>query len=259
MSSRLRVEPDERRHEPHEEEAEAPAPRNYRMLRAVLLMIAVAGLAGGSWWAGHSNKPAAPEMSALPEIHADAGPVKEAPADPGGMVVPDQDSALLNHDARAKPEELLPPPEAVKPRPVAAAPLPTAATAPPVAATAPPQPAPLQQAVPAQVAVAPAPAPAAPIGGPVPKVAPLTAIVGGYRLQLGALKGEDAAKAEWQNLQKQQADVLGKLSLTVSRVDLGAKGVYYRIQAGPIADAGQAAQDCAALKSRNVSCILVKP
>jgi len=49
------------------------------------------------------------------------------------------------------------------------------------------------------------------------------------------------------------------LSLSVSRVDLGAKGTYYRIQAGPIADEAKAAQDCAALKSRKIGCILVKP
>ncbi|HEV8014950.1 MAG TPA: SPOR domain-containing protein [Stellaceae bacterium] len=255
MTSRLEIEPEDRRRE----EA-APAPRNRGMLRAALLMIAVAGLAGGSWWAGHGNKSAAPETSAVPEIHADAGPVKEAPADPGGMVVPDQDSALLNHDAKAKPEELLPPPEAVKPRPVAAAPPPTAAPALPPAATAPQQ-APLQQAPPAQVAVVPALPPPVATPAPAAKAAPPqpSAAGSGYRLQLGALKTEDAAKAEWQKLQKQHTDVLGKLSLTVSRVDLGAKGVYYRIQAGPIADAGQAAQDCAALKSRNVGCILVKP
>ncbi len=78
-------------------------------------------------------------------------------------------------------------------------------------------------------------------------------------MQLGALKSEEAAKAEWQKLQRQNSDVLGKLSLSVSRVDLGAKGTYYRIQAGPIADAAQAAQECAKLKSRKIGCILVKP
>ena len=82
----------------------------------------------------------------------------------------------------------------------------------------------------------------------------------GYRLQLGALKTEDAAKAEFVRLQKAQPDVLGKLSLSVSKVDLGGgKGIYYRIQAGPIANEAQASQGCAMLKSRNVSCILIKP
>jgi hypothetical protein len=49
------------------------------------------------------------------------------------------------------------------------------------------------------------------------------------------------------------------LSLSVSRVELGAKGTYYRIQAGPVADEAKATQACAALKSRSVGCILVKP
>jgi cell division septation protein DedD len=102
-------------------------------------------------------------------------------------------------------------------------------------------------------AAAPAPA--------VPKVAPPPPppASGGYRLQLGALRTEEAAKTEWLKLQRQNTDVLGKLSLAVSPIGLGAKGTYYRIQAGPIAEEGRAAQACAALKSRNVSCILVKP
>ena len=109
--------------------------------------------------------------------------------------------------------------------------------------------------------IAGAPAAAAPIGGPVPKVAPLSSLsaAGSYRLQLGALKTEEAAKTEWLKLHRQNSDLLGKLSLSVSRVDLGAKGTYYRIQAGPIADEARAAQDCAALKSRKIACILVKP
>jgi hypothetical protein len=78
-------------------------------------------------------------------------------------------------------------------------------------------------------------------------------------LQLGALKTEEAAKNEWLKLQRQNSDVLGKLSLSISRVELAAKGTYYRIQAGPIADEAKAAQDCSALTSRKIACILVKP
>jgi hypothetical protein len=85
-------------------------------------------------------------------------------------------------------------------------------------------------------------------------------MAGAYRLQLGALKTEALAKTEWVKLQRQNSDVLGKLSLSVSSIQLGGgKGIYYRIQAGPIADESRAAQACAALKSRHVSCILVKP
>ena len=210
-----------------------------------------------------ASKPATEDLSAVPEIHPDTAPVKVIPANPGGMQVPDQDSVLLNREGKSPPEVLLPPPEAVKQRPIAATP-----PAPPPPPPAPPAPA---------VTAAPAPAPpstpalqvttataaASPPAAIVPQAKasppPASATAGGYRLQLGALGSEDAAKQEWLKLQKQQSDVLGKLALSVSRVDLGAKGTYYRIQAGPIADATQATQSCATLKSRNVGCILVKP
>lgn len=277
MSPRLETDHDER------DAAQDEPRRSGQGMRAALLALAVTALVGGSWWAGHRTSPANQDLNAVPEIHADNAPVKEAPKERGGLVVPDQDSVLLNHDEKAKsddkaktPEELLPQPETVKPRPAQASPSPQsdaaslssqpAATSTPDAKGAPSvasMPAPqVAAAPPAREAPAAAVAPkaAAPIGGPVPKVAPLSpSASGAYRLQLGALKTEEAAKAEWLKLQRQNADVLGKLSLSVARVDLGAKGTYYRIQAGPVADEAKAAEDCAALKSRKVGCILVKP
>ncbi len=266
MSPRLEIEHDER------DEGQDEPRRGGKGVRAAVLALVVTGLVGGSWWAGHRSAPAIQDVSAVPEIHPDTAPVKEPPKDPGGMIVPGQDSVLLNRDAKGKPEELLPQPEAVKQRPApparppqsaAANPSPPPAVnaapsaASPVPAVAPPSVSP-PPAVP-QVALTP-PAPVAQPAPAVPKAAPSSpAAAGSYRLQLGALKTEDAAKTEWLKLQRQNSDVLGKLSLSVSRVDLGARGTYYRIQAGPVADEGKAAQDCAALKSRNVGCILVKP
>lgn len=265
MSPRLEIDHDDR------DDARDEPRRRGQGVRAAVLALAVAGLVGGSWWAGHRSAPATQDVSAVPEIHPDTAPVKEPPKDPGGMVVPGQDSVLLNRDAKGKPEELLPPAEAVKPRPAPPSPPPQAATGntPPstpsidaAPQTAGPTPAPQVGTAPLSVPMAPptavtpktaAPAPA------VPKVTPVPPVPGSYRLQLGALKTEDAAKAEWLKLQRQNSDVLGKLSLSISRIELGAKGTYYRIQAGPIADEGRAAQSCASLKSRNVSCILVKP
>jgi hypothetical protein len=271
MSPRLEVDPDE-----HDEAQDAPRSRG-QGIRAALLALAVAALVGGSWWAGHRSSPATQDVSAVPEIHPDAAPVKEPPKDPGGLVVPGQDSVLLNREAKGRPEELLPPAEAVKPRPAPPAPSPQAdapnalqAAAPPppathagqqMASTTPPPQVPSVPPLAETPPVVAAPKSAAPIGGPVPKVAPLAPVrvTGSYRLQLGALKTEEAAKSEWLKLQRQNSDVLGKLSLSVSRVELGGKGAYYRIQAGPIADEAKAAQDCATLKSRKIACMLVKP
>ena len=81
---------------------------------------------------------------------------------------------------------------------------------------------------------------------------------GTRNMLLLAAREYQAVKRKGQ-LQRQNSDVLGRLSLSVSRVELGAKGAYYRIQAGPIADAEKATQACTALKSRKIACILVKP
>ncbi|HJT06358.1 MAG TPA: SPOR domain-containing protein, partial [Stellaceae bacterium] len=69
----------------------------------------------------------------------------------------------------------------------------------------------------------------------------------------------EAAKKEWDHLRGEQADLLGAMGFTAERADLGARGIYYRIQAGPIADAATAERDCNELKKRGVGCILVKP
>ncbi|HWE75938.1 MAG TPA: SPOR domain-containing protein [Stellaceae bacterium] len=270
MSPRLDIDDDERRDRDDE-----PERRGTRPLRAALLALAVAALVGGSWWAGHSSKPSSQDVAAVPEIHPDTAPVKEQPKDPGGMVVPGQDSVLLNRETKEKPEELLPSPEAVKQRPAPPTPPPQPQTAttnppsppaePPAANTRPPTlpPAPQVATAPPPAAVAPPTSVAPKVAAPAPvapKVVPPQQMAGSYRLQLGALKTEDAAKTEWVKLQRQNADVLGKLSLSVSSVQLGGgKGTYYRIQAGPITEEARATQACAALKSRNVSCILVKP
>lgn len=266
MSPRLETGRDER-----DEAQDEPRARG-QGVRAALLALAVAGLVGGSWWAGHRSAPATQDGGAVPEIHPDAAPVKEAPKEPGGLVVPGQDSVLLNRDAKGdaktKPEELLPPAETVKLRPAPPeAPPESAANAPtpPAGLSTPPLNAAPQATSPAPT-ITPPMAPQVAINPPAAVTPPLvtapkaaTSIAGSFRLQLGALKTEEAAKSEWLKLQRQNSDVLGKLSLSVSRVALGAKGTYYRIQAGPIADEAKAAQDCAALKSRKIACILVKP
>jgi cell division septation protein DedD len=253
-----------------EASGEIAAPRQRQAWRAVLLALAVVGLAGGSWWADHSRS-RAPEAGAVPEIHADPAPVKEAPRDPGGMVVPDQDSVLLNRgdgrsDKKPKVEELLPPPEVALPRPAPPpAPAPSTSVAPAPAMTQEPMPAApvaptaAAQAPPASAAPLAATTTKPPVVAPAKPTKPAPSAGSGYRLQLGALKSEAAAKQEWQRLQHQAPDVLGHLNLSVSRVDLGERGLYFRIQAGPIAEEGVASQACSILKNRNIGCMLVKP
>jgi len=80
----------------------------------------------------------------------------------------------------------------------------------------------------------------------------------GTRLQLGSLRSEDAARQEWERIKRKNSDLLGNLSATPVRAELGDKGVYYRIQAGPIADLAAAERICGELKQRNIGCILAR-
>lgn len=88
---------------------------------------------------------------------------------------------------------------------------------------------------------------------------PLVTGATGYRLQLGAMRTPESAKQEWDRLQQQNRDLLANLTYAAPRVDLGNRGVFYRIQAGRFADAATADRACSELKRRSVGCILVKP
>jgi hypothetical protein len=95
-------------------------------------------------------------------------------------------------------------------------------------------------------------APAAPATiGTIGKVIP------GIRIQLAAVKTPEEAQKEWGRLQKALGDALAGLSLTVEGVDLGAKGVFQRIQAGPFQDKAAAASKCAAIKALKQDCLIV--
>ena len=231
--------------------------RPHRGLLAAIGLGVMVASAGGLWLgykvsARHSG-------GDVPLLHADTQPIKVKPQDPGGMEIPNRNRLVFDQKGGDTAERLLPPPEAPLPRPTPPPEPPAAATPeapPPVAAQAAPPPAP---------AVAPA-APAAPVHGAAPPQSAAlpsalagTAIGKGYRLQVGAVKTQEGAAQEWARIKKQNADLVGTLSVATERVDLGDKGVFYRIQAGPLADGAEADRICSALRHRNVGCLLVKP
>ncbi len=97
--------------------------------------------------------------------------------------------------------------------------------------------------------------------GDAPAVAPapVPPEAGAFRIQLGSLDTATAAEAEWRRLRRRHRDLLVALGPQVQRTDLGAKGVFYRLQAGPLADAGRAKGLCAALARRDVRCLVITP
>jgi hypothetical protein len=82
-------------------------------------------------------------------------------------------------------------------------------------------------------------------------------LAGRYRVQLGAFRSSEKARHEWRALVRSNKDVLGALSMTIERVDLGPKGVFYRLQAGPLKNEPAARGLCRKLGRRRVDCIFV--
>ena len=81
-----------------------------------------------------------------------------------------------------------------------------------------------------------------------------------YRIQIAAYRSEESVRRRWAELRRKHGDLLGRLRLIVTRADLGpTKGVYYRMQAGPLADSTAALALCARIKRRNMGCLIVAP
>jgi cell division septation protein DedD len=266
--------------------------RPQRRWPAGLLTVgAMAVFAGGIYFAyvqgTKHGAPVAPTADGVPLIRADDRPTKVKPDQPGGMAVPDQNVSLYNDKPGGPPvEKLLAGPEQPLPRPTAPPPpIPGPFAAAPAAPPQAPAPAAPFGAAPAEPqAAAAATKPAAKPGAPV-KPAPAkeasgakeaAAILGAtptaasassatkatgsgpVRIQLGSLRSAEAAKEEWARLKREQPELLGKLSAVAVRADLGEKGIYYRVLAGPVADGAAAERLCGELKQRKLGCTLVR-
>src|SRR5262249_10222617 len=81
----------------------------------------------------------------------------------------------------------------------------------------------------------------------------------GVHVWLSSQRSHELAERGWKELQTAYPDLLGKLELTVREVDLGAaKGVWYRVYAGPFASKQEAKDLCAKIKAKppNSNCLV---
>ena len=62
----------------------------------------------------------------------------------------------------------------------------------------------------------------------------------GYSVQLSSQRSEAEAQASYRSLQAKFPDQLSDRSVMIRRVDLGAKGIYYRAMVGPFASSDEA-------------------
>jgi hypothetical protein len=220
-----------------------------------------------------------------PTIVAGAGPEKVRPEAPGGMEVPNQDKQvfenLLARQAPARPDSRLrPPPEApmAPPRPPVVEQIPPL-NAPPAApqvavapelmkpegAALPPPAAPAPTASAAATVAVPTPVPATPTPQEVAKAATAAPAAGravstgAYRVQVASLRSQEDADATIARIKRTNGDLINGYAFDVRRADLGDKGIYYRVQLGPLADASAAGALCDKLKDRKLGCVIVRP
>ena len=94
---------------------------------------------------------------------------------------------------------------------------------------------------------------------PVAEAKSLTPVSKGQTVvQLAALPDQHAAEVMAQKLEGKYKSILGSAQLHTVRADLGAKGIFYRIQSQTMSEA-QAKAICDALKSQKAGCLLVRP
>ena len=76
-----------------------------------------------------------------------------------------------------------------------------------------------------------------------------------YVVQLASVKSEERATGEWKRLKGRHAELLGDLNLMLQRVDLGERGIFFRMQTGPFPNITTARDMCQQLKAVKLECI----
>ena len=79
----------------------------------------------------------------------------------------------------------------------------------------------------------------------------------GVRIQLISMPSEDAAWDAWKRLSGKYSEQLSGLTPNVETADLGTKGTFYRVQAGPFGTVAAAQERCTAMKSAGLDCLVV--
>jgi cell division septation protein DedD len=129
---------------------------------------------------------------------------------------------------------------------------PLAASNPPAAANPQPQPPPAPRQAETRAA-AQAPTRTASVAGAAAKT-PHPA--GSYVVQVASQRSEAGAQAAFRNLQAKYAGQLGGRHALIHKVELGAKGTYYRAIVGPFTSANEANELCSGLKAVGGHCIV---
>lgn len=90
-----------------------------------------------------------------------------------------------------------------------------------------------------------------------PEAAPAPAVNKKYVVQVASKKDQTEALAAFADMQQKYPSLLSNYRPMVQRVNLGSKGVWYRLQVGPMNSQADASQLCGQLKSQGLNDCLV--
>ncbi|MBL4854580.1 MAG: SPOR domain-containing protein [Robiginitomaculum sp.] len=182
-----------------------------------------------------------------PLIQADTGPYKEVPVDRGGTETPNQDIEIFDVSNEAKTSS------AITTTPVAEEPLPKPIPKPAAnVVIKQPQTTDTRPASPKPVADKPV------IDKPVIDK-PVALAAGNYVVQVASLRSQAEAEKTWSKLSKSMNDILTSSQFAdIKRVDLGTRGIYYRLRVSGLANRDTARRLCSRLKNRKQNCIVTR-
>ncbi|MFC7050810.1 SPOR domain-containing protein [Emcibacter nanhaiensis] len=222
-----------------------------RMIIAAITVVVLAIFAGVIWYSYMQGADKGP----VPVVKADKSVIKVKPEDPGGMEVLHQDKEIFEHVAgteEAKEEVLASSSEIPMDRPAADKPSQNASSD--VNVALPPSP-PVDEGVEVSAdKVEEQVSPAA----PAPASSAAISATGEFMIQLGAFSQLSSAEKLWASLSDKHADILGGLTPDYMVVDLGDKGVLYRVRGGSIETREDADKICDRLKKAGQGCMVVK-
>ncbi len=210
-------------------------------LLIVVALVAVAAFGAVVWLAYKQGVARGRDEPVV--IAAAEGPAKVAPTEDQSGATPYQGLKIYEQPA--------PSDEDSEPAVAAAvvAPAPPPAVVPAMPTPPPPKPAP--------AVVSPAPAPQqAPMPPITARAQASPADSGAYMLQIGSFKSESDASAAWNDYQAKHEALLTGYDPDIQRVDLGEKGIWYRLRIGSFADKDVANALCDRLKANEGACIL---
>lgn len=217
-----------------------------RMLVAALTVVILVIFGGVIWYSYLEGSDSGP----VPVVHADKSVVKEKPETPGGLQVPDQDKGVFNRVASGQVdngEKLEPSAELPIERPVER---PVA-----VEVIAAKKESPKAESESKQIILPPE------TETVIREETVITPVnhskISDYLVQLGAFGKNSTAVELWGIIQDRNFSILKGFESDIMMIDLGKKGVFYRLRAGPVADRLAADKICQALKANKQACIVV--